>query len=66
MTRMNYDKEKYFFNQECATCKYCGHYPAFMTNTLYCYKLQIATHKNHVCDFYLLSRSKAKKNLKVR
>lgn len=67
MTKLNFDKEKYFFNQECATCKHSSHYQTFAISTdYYCDKLHTHTYKEFVCDFYVLSRSKAKRNLKER
>lgn len=67
MTRLNFDREKYFFNQECATCKHSSHYQTFaISNGYYCDKLRSHIDKNFVCDFYKLSRSKAKRNLKER
>lgn len=56
MTKMNFDKDKYYFSQCCATCK----------NNVkgnFCIELNVYIDDKFVCDFYKLSRSKAKRNL---
>ena len=64
MTKLKFDKEKYYFNQNCSTCKHSSYYTSVVkTDWCYCHILGLPIEKDFVCDFYKLSRSKAKNNL---
>lgn len=59
---MNYDKSKYYYRQECQTCKHSRIEDGFC----FCVKLWHDIDTEFVCDMYKLSRSKAKKHLHLK